>query len=101
MPRGPKPGDPRLMGAVHPMGISIPSPHRYLPTEVKKDIWNLVRPHKDYRLWLKDFPGLPSWVRPLLRGSVDLEAVAKWAAGPDLWSPAPNMTPLDVLPPEG
>jgi hypothetical protein len=58
--------------------------HLNLPAIVRKQGWDLLRPYKDVRLWLRDAPFIPGWARPFLKGSARVGAVAEWAFGPDV-----------------
>ena len=58
-----------------------------IPGHIKQGIWDYVRPYKDHRFYLRDLlnyiPGVPSWVKMFVKGSVDLEALITFAIGAD------------------
>lgn len=54
-----------------------------LPSIIRREIWNITRPYRDVRLYLRDAPFIPGWVKPFIKGSARVGAVVDWIAGPD------------------
>ncbi len=56
----------------------------HIPDSIKRGMWDLIRPYKDNRYYLRDvIPGLPGLLKPLLRESVGLGGLLTKTIGPD------------------